>query len=69
VCLDNPEWIHWRAATPLANPIYSLERIADYVRTCNSVRVPVTFNVDIDRTGLLSPTSLALLGNLKKLLP
>jgi hypothetical protein len=69
VCLDNPEWIHWRAATPLANPIYSLERIADYVRACNSVRVPVTFNVDIDRTGLLSPASLALLGNLKKQLP
>ncbi len=59
VCLDNPRWVHNTVMTPLATPIYPTSRILDYVRSCNSVRVPVTFNVDIDRTGQLSPASLA----------
>lgn len=65
VCIDNPDWVHTKVLTPLAAPRYSLERLTDYVRTCNSVKVPVTFNVDIDRTGLLSPDSLKLLGQMK----
>jgi hypothetical protein len=65
VCIDNPAWLHSKVATPLASPIYSLERTADYVRSCNSVKVPVTFNVDIDRTGLLSADSLKLLKSTK----
>lgn len=65
VCLDNPGWVHNKVVTPLAGPIYALERITDYVQTCNKVKVPVTFNVDIDRTGLLSPDSLAFLRNMK----
>jgi hypothetical protein len=65
VCLDNPEWVHDRVMTPLAPPRYSREQVVDYVRTCNKSRVPVTFNVDIDQTGRLSPESLALLRDVK----
>jgi hypothetical protein len=65
VCLDNPDWVHDRVMTPLAPPRYSREEVVDYVRTCNKSRVPVTFNIDIDQTGLLSPESLALLREVK----
>src|ERR1017187_1387121 len=61
VCLDNPEWIHYRVLTPMASPRYHLESVSEYVSACNKAKVPVTFNIDIDRTGLLSPASLALL--------
>lgn len=65
VCVDNPEWVHTKVTTPLAAPRYSLDRLTDYVRTCNSVKVPVTFNVDIDQTGLISAESLKLLRQMK----
>jgi hypothetical protein len=61
VCLDNPDWVHDRVMTPLAPPRYTREEVADYVNACNKSRVPVTFNVDIDQTGLLSAESLRLL--------
>jgi hypothetical protein len=67
-CLDNPNWVHGKVRTPLAGPRFGLAAVEDYVRTCNSVKVPVTFNVDIDRTGLLSPESLSLLRDLKRTL-
>jgi hypothetical protein len=65
VCLDNSAWVHSRVKTPLAPPRFRRELVADYVQTCNKVKVPVTFNVDVDRTGLLSPESLALLRDVK----
>lgn len=65
VCLDNPAWVHSRAMTRLATPRYHLEHVTDYVRGCNKSSVPVTFNIDIDRTGILSSESLALLGDVK----
>jgi len=66
VCLDNPGWVHGQVLTPLAGPLYHPDCIYDYVACCNRVHVPVTFNVDIDRTGVLSPASLALLREVKK---
>ena len=66
VCLDNPGWAHDRVMTPLKGPRFSLEHVVDYVRTCNRSKVPVTFNVDIDRTGRFSPESLALLRDVRK---
>jgi hypothetical protein len=69
VCLDNPEWIHYRVMTPMASPRYRLESVSEYVSMCNMTRVPVTFNVDIDRTGLLSPASLALLRKVRNQIP
>ena len=65
-CLDNPAWVHNRVATPLAAPIWHLPHILDYVQMCNNVKAPVTFNVDIDRTGLLSPDSLAMLREVRQ---
>jgi len=61
VCIDNTEWVHSRVMTPLAKPRYKRDLVVDYVRTCGKSNVPVTFNVDIDRTATLSPESLALL--------
>jgi hypothetical protein len=65
VCLDNPDWVHDRVMTPLAPPRYKREHVLDYVRTCNKSRIPVTFNVDIDQSGRLSPESLALLRDVR----
>ena len=66
VCIDNPGWVHGKVRTPLAAPRFRLAAVLDYVRTCNKVKVPVTFNVDIDRTGKLSADSLAQLREVKK---
>jgi len=68
VCLDNPGWVHDRVKSPLAAPRFPLSSVADYVRTSNRASVPVTFNLDIDRTGLISPDSLAFLRQVKQLL-
>jgi hypothetical protein len=65
VCLDNPDWVHERVMTPLARPRYKREQVVDYVRTCNKSRVPVTFNIDIEQSGRLSPESLALLRDVR----
>jgi len=65
ICLDNPDWVHSKVKTPLASPRYRSDLVADYVRTAHRSSVPVTFNVDIDRTGELSPQSLALLRDVK----
>jgi hypothetical protein len=46
--------------------MFNREYIQSYVRDCNRVKVPVTFNVDIDRTGLLSPQSLQMLHEVRK---
>ena len=65
VCLDNPEWLHGHVMTPLARPRFKSGSLLDYARACNASGVPVTFNVDIDRTGTLSAESLALLRKVK----
>ena len=65
VCLDNPAWVHDHVMTPLVPPRYGREHVVDYVRTCNKSRVPVTFNIDIDQSGRLSPGSLALLRDVR----
>lgn len=54
-------WVHYHVITPLSPPRFGMDSVAEYVSTCNRSRVSVTFNVDIDRSGLLSPKSLALL--------
>jgi hypothetical protein len=61
VCLDNTDWVHQQVKQQLVSPHYKLPQIVDYVRSCNHVQVPVTFNVDIDRNATLSPGSLAML--------
>ena len=66
VCLDNPEWLHSRVNAPLSKPRFKMESVLDYVRSCNQSHVPVTFNVDIDRTGQFSPGSLSLLRDVNR---
>ena len=66
ICLDNPGWVHSKVNTPLASPRFSLANVGDYVRISNRSSVPVTFNVDIDRTGVISPESLAFLHKVKQ---
>ena len=66
VCLDNPAWVHGSIKTPLAAPRFPLPSVTDYVRTTNRASVPVTFNLDIDRTGLVSAQSLAFLRQVKQ---
>ncbi len=58
VCLDNREWVHARADTPLLPPRYTTPEIAAYLRAARAAQTPVTFNMDVDQTGLLSPASL-----------
>ena len=65
VCLDNPQWVHRNVMTTLAKPRFTSSSVLDYVRSCNRSSVPVTFNLDIDRTGTISPESLRLLLELK----
>jgi hypothetical protein len=57
--------VHDQVMTPLASPRYGTDQVLDYVRSCNQSRVPVTFNVDIDRSGKLSAESLTLLGDVR----
>lgn len=64
VCLDNADWLHARVNTPLAKPRFTAASAEDYVRSCRASRVPVTFNVDIDRTGTFSAESLQFLREL-----
>jgi hypothetical protein len=61
VCLDNPEWVHSQVMTPLVKPRFKRDMVLDYVSNCGKSQVPVTFNVDIDRTAAVSQESLALL--------
>lgn len=65
VCLDNSGWVHSRVRTPLAAPRFKSAAVEDYVRLCHRSSVPVTFNVDIDRTGEFSPESLKSLRGVK----
>jgi hypothetical protein len=65
VCLDNPDWVHSRYNEPLVPSRFKLEHLLTYVRTAHRVRVPVTFNVDVDRNGKFLPESLQLLRQLR----
>lgn len=62
VCLDNPGWVHSCPERSLVPPRYSLERVTRYVRWAHNFHVPVTFNLDVDQKGKISPLSLQLLG-------
>jgi hypothetical protein len=58
VTFDNPAWVHDKPNTPPAEPMFSVEAIATYLKQATRYRVPVTFNIDISQEGILSPTSL-----------
>jgi hypothetical protein len=64
VCLDNSAWVHHQARQPLALPRYPVAQVAEYLRAARAVHTPVTFNVDVDQCGQLSPESLRLCARL-----
>ena len=57
-CLDDRGWVHSRADTPIPEPRFRVEEIADFVRTCNSVKAPMTFNVGIYQDGMMASKSI-----------
>jgi hypothetical protein len=65
VCLDNPDWVHSRYNEPLSSSRFKLEELRSYVQTAHRFRVPVTFNIDVDRNGEFLPETLQLLRRLK----
>ncbi len=65
ICLDNPDWVHQRYNQPLVKSRFSLDQLARYVRTAHRFRVPVTFNVDVDRNGEFLPQTVTLLRTLR----
>jgi hypothetical protein len=65
VCLDNPDWVHSRYNEPLSSSRFKLEELRSYVRTAHRFRVPVTFNIDVDRNGEFLPETLQMLRRLK----
>ena len=56
-CLDDRRWVHSRMDTPIPEPLYRVEEIVQFVRTCNSMRAPMTFNVGVYQDGTLAPKS------------
>lgn len=65
VCLDNPDWVHSRYNEPLSSSRFKLEELRSYVQTAHRFRVPVTFNIDVDRNGEFLLETLQLLRRLK----
>jgi hypothetical protein len=65
VCLDNPGWVHSRYNEPLVPSRFKPEHLLSYVQTAHRFRVPVTFNIDVDRNGDFLPETLQLLRELK----
>jgi Alpha-L-fucosidase len=66
VCLDNREWVHGGYNEPLTPSRFDLQHLLTYVRTAHRFRVPVTFNIDVDRNGEFLPETLELLGQVRK---
>jgi alpha-L-fucosidase len=56
-CLDDRRWVHRRLDTPIPEPRYPVEEIVNYVRACNSVKAPMTFNVGVYQDGTMAPKS------------
>jgi hypothetical protein len=61
VCLDNPGWVHSHYNQPLVPARFALEDLVRYVKTAHHFKVPVTFNIDVDRNGEFLPETLQLL--------
>ncbi len=67
VTFDNLAWVHAKPNTPLAEPMFSAEAVADYLKQAARHEVPVTFNVDISQEGIISPASLNLLAAVSRI--
>ena len=56
-CLDDPRWVHSRVDTPIPEPRFSVEEIANFARICNLAKAPMTFNVGVYQDGTMAPKS------------
>ena len=65
VCLDNLAWVHSQYNEPLVPARFRLDELSLYVRTARRFRVPVTFNIDVDRNGVFLPETMGLLRQLR----
>lgn len=61
ICLDNPDWVHGTADTPLWPARYRVDALAAYLRAARAAQTPVTFNVDVDQQGRMLAASLQML--------
>lgn len=57
-CLDDRAWVHSKLNSEITDVLYSDENVLSFVRQCNSVKVPVTFNIGIYQDGTLSEPAL-----------
>jgi hypothetical protein len=62
--LDAP-WFHITENMEMEPPLYSAQQLADYIRTCQRDRAPVTLGVGIYQDGTIGPKSYAVLKELK----
>jgi hypothetical protein len=67
-CLEDRRWVHTRLDTPIQPPLYADEQVIGYVRTCNSHRAPMTFNVGIYQEGRMAEASVEQLHRLNRAL-
>ena len=58
MCLDNRAWVHSKLNSVITEVLYSDGDVLSFVRQCNSVQVPVTFNIGIYQDGVLSKPAL-----------
>ncbi len=67
-CLDDRRWVHSKQDTPIPGVLYTDEQVVQFVRTCNAVQAPMTFNVGIYQDGTMAPESVEQLHRLGKAL-
>ncbi|HWK37057.1 alpha-L-fucosidase [Sphingomonas sp.] len=64
--LDDP-WFHIKPDVAIEPPRYTAAQLADYIRTCQADRAPVTLGVGIYQDGTIGEESLAVLKQLRRL--
>jgi len=65
VCPDNSDCVDGHYDGPLSSSRFKLEEVRSYVQTAHRFRIPVTFNLDVNRNGESLPEALQLLRRLK----
>lgn len=63
-CLDDRRWVHTRKDTGPPEPLYSDDKLQEFVRACCRHCAPVCFNVIVYQEGTLSPKAVGTLARL-----
>ena len=64
-CLDDLAWVHSRIDAGVPDPLYTDEKVIEFVRICNEHQCPMCFNVGIYQDGTISPSAVKQLGRLR----